>query len=317
MEKKLAAIKSANILLIVVGPCTRLSIGSIVDTLNEVNRQARQLIFHIQIIEIPVVSIVRAARTTAYLAGRADWVVVIGDEFGRVDNEPAFFELLSDLSQGVRYLIGIKWGVWWMAAAGLLDGYSASVSTGFYDDFAQKFDQVLLNQRMFDLDRSRITSAGGFASVDLLLTLVAQQYGAVLAEITRHALNYPQTRSKQKLQHTTELSFEARGDSRLMEALHIMETNLSDPIQPSDIARLIGLSKRQLERLFSRHLKVAPSVYYLQLRLQQARVQLGLTTKPAAQIGAECGFNSPAYFSYAYRKKYGISPGDQRKMNDF
>jgi len=311
------AIKPVNIILIAVGPCTHLSVGSVVDTLNEVNRQANQFIFQIQTVE--VTSAIRAlpGRAPAVPEGPADWIILIGDEPEQIADEAAFFAALRSTVKSARFVVGVKWGVWWLARAGLLDGYSASVSTRFSDEFAQKFDQVLFNQRMFEIDRNRLTSSGGFATVDLLLTVVAQQHGAVLAELTRHALNYPQTRSKQKLQHTTDLTLEARGDARLMEALHIMETNLSDPLQTGDIARLTGLSKRQLERLFVRHLKMTPSVYYLDLRLQQARVQLGLTTKPAAQIGQECGFNSPAYFSYAYRRKFGVSPGDQRRINDY
>ena len=317
MNNKPGAIKPVQIILILVGPCTQLSVGSVVDTLNEVNHQAGQCIFQFQLIEVAALSGGRPMLPAAFPTGAADWIVLIGDDIAQLDNEAAFFDMVRRTARGARFLVGVKCGVWWLARAGLLDGYSASVSTSFYDEFAQKYDHVLFNQRMFDIDRNRMTSSGGFATVDLLLTVVAQQHGAVLAELARHALNYPQTRSKQKLQHTTDLSLEARGDARLMEALHIMETNLSDPLQTGDIARLIGLSRRQLERLFDRHLKIAPSVYYLGLRLQQARVQLGLTTKPAAQIGKECGFNSPAYFSYAYRRKYGVSPGDQRRMNDY
>jgi len=316
METTVAPFKSVKVTLLQVGRCTPLTTGSIVDTLNEVNRQAKQAVFQIQLIDVPMISGIQAPRATNFPADSADWIILAGDESGQINDEFAFLEWVRTLAKKTRFVIGVKWGVWWMARAGLLDDCSASVSTEFYDEFAQRFEKVRFNQRMFDIDTNRVTTAGGFATVDLLLTLVVQQNGAIIGEMVRNAMNYPQIRSKQKLQHNTDLSIEARADSRLMEALHIMETNLSDPLQSGEIARLVGLSKRQLERLFALHLKVSPSVYYLDLRLHQARAQLGLTTKPAAQIGVECGFDSPAYFSFSYRKKFGVTPSEQRRLND-
>lgn len=311
-----APAKSVRAKVFLIGRCSSLTVGSVVDTLNEVNRQTRQTIFEIQVIDVPVTSSLRSPGIPNFPADRAEWIIVSGDEPGQIENASAFFDMLKVVSNKAQLLLGVNRGVWWLAQAGLLDGYSASVSTGFYDEFSQKFVNVRFNQRMFDLDGTRATSAGGFATVDLLLTLIARQNGATVGELVRNALHYPQIRSKQKLQHNTDLSPEARADARLMEALHIMETNLSDPLQTGEIARLASLSKRQLERLFGMHLKTSPSAYYLDLRLQQARAQLGLTTKSASQIGIECGFSSPAYFSFAYRRKFGVSPGEQRELND-
>jgi len=316
MEKVPPPFKAIKVKLLLVGQCSPLTIGTIVDTLEEVNRQAKQTVFQIELVEIPMVSWVFPAKITSLPSDSADWVILAGDRLGQIENESIFLEWLPLISKKSRIVMGVKLGVWWMASAGLLDGYSASISTDFYDEFAQKFEAVRFNQRMFDIDTNRVTSAGGFATIDLLLTLVAQQHGAVISEMVRNALNYPQIRSKQKLQHNTDLSIEARADSRLMEALHIMETNLSDPLHSGEIAKLAGLSKRQLERLYKLYLKASPSVYYLNLRLQQARAQLGLTTKSAAQIGAECGFDSPGYFAVCYRKKFGVTPSEQRKLND-
>ena len=50
-----------------------------------------------------------------------------------------------------------------------------------------------------------------------------------------------------------------------------MEANLKEPISQGDLADYVGLSRRQLQRLFQKYLLCAPSRYYLQLRLHRAR----------------------------------------------
>ena len=60
------------------------------------------------------------------------------------------------------------------------------------------------------------------------------------------------------------------GSPKLAEALSLMEANLAEPLPTEEVARLVGVSRRQLERLFKQHLDALPSRYYLELRLNRA-----------------------------------------------
>ena len=91
-----------------------------------------------------------------------------------------------------------------------------------------------------------------------------------------------------------------------------MEANLSEPLQADDIARLVGVSRRQLERLFRQHLEALPSRYYLELRLKHARRQLKQTTQSILQVGLASGFASGSHFSTAYRNCFGYTPREER-----
>ena len=79
-----------------------------------------------------------------------------------------------------------------------------------------------------------------------------------------------------------------------------------------EIARLVGVSRRQLERLFKQYLNSLPSRYYLELRLVRARQLLQQTSQSILQIGLSCGFSSGPHFSSAYRNHFGITPREQR-----
>jgi transcriptional regulator GlxA family with amidase domain len=92
-----------------------------------------------------------------------------------------------------------------------------------------------------------------------------------------------------------------------------MEANIEDPLTTDEIAGLVGVSRRQLERLFRQYLGAMPSRYYLGLRLAKARTQLQRTSKSVVQISLACGFSSAAHFSNAYRERFKVTPREERR----
>ena len=87
-----------------------------------------------------------------------------------------------------------------------------------------------------------------------------------------------------------------------------MEANLEEPMRLDELSRHVGLSRRQLERLFRQHVRCAPTRYYLELRLARARQLLLQTTRPIVDIAFACGFVSAPHFSKCYRDRYGVLP---------
>ena len=73
------------------------------------------------------------------------------------------------------------------------------------------------------------------------------------------------------------------------------------------------MSRRQLERLFQKHLKCVPSRYYLELRLNRARQLLLQTNLSIIDVSLACGFVSAPHFSKCYRDFFGIPPREERR----
>ena len=99
---------------------------------------------------------------------------------------------------------------------------------------------------------------------------------------------------------------------KLKEVLQLMEANLEEPLPLQDLADYVQLSRRQLERLFLKHLHSTPSRYYLKLRLDRARRLLKQTSRSIVEITSMCGFVSTTHFSRCYRKYMGVSPKSDR-----
>jgi transcriptional regulator GlxA family with amidase domain len=100
---------------------------------------------------------------------------------------------------------------------------------------------------------------------------------------------------------------------RLNDALQLMEANIEEPLASDEIAALVGISRRQLERLFKQYLGAMPAKYYLNLRLIKARTQLQRSSQSVVQISLACGFASAAHFSNAYRERFGVTPREERR----
>jgi len=101
----------------------------------------------------------------------------------------------------------------------------------------------------------------------------------------------------------------------LIRVAELMESNIENPLSLEEIATKTGLSRRQIERLFKRHLNRVPKRYYLELRLKRARELLLQTAMPIMDITTACGFQSPPHFSKCYRKQFGYPPSEERSRS--
>ena len=92
-----------------------------------------------------------------------------------------------------------------------------------------------------------------------------------------------------------------------------MEGAIENPIDISQIASRVGISARQVERLFREQIGASPKAFYIGLRLARARTLLRQTINPILSIAVECGFGSTSHFSHAYKREFGVAPTDERR----
>lgn len=121
------------------------------------------------------------------------------------------------------------------------------------------------------------------------------------------------TAAKQKFSKTSLREQLSNQQPKLAESITLMENNLEEPLNLNDLANYINLSRRQLERLFQKHLNCSPSRFYLKLRLAKAQTLLRETQHPIVTIANECGFVSMPHFSKVYREYIGMAPREERR----
>lgn len=243
---------------------------------------------------------------------RDDTIFVCGGlDVQSATTKPILNWLRREARRGVA-VGGICTGSYTMAKAGLLDGKRATIHWENQDSFLEEFEDVRLTKSVFVVDGNRMSTAGGTSSLDLVLKIIAQDHGEELANTVADQLIYNAIRTDQDTQRLSIPSRIGVRHPKLSQVIQIMEANIEDPISPATLAEDVGMSTRQLERLFRRYLNRSPKRYYMELRLQKARNLLMQTDMSVINVALACGFASPSHFSKCYRAHYQTTPYRER-----
>ncbi|MGY6566290.1 MULTISPECIES: GlxA family transcriptional regulator [Halomonadaceae] len=209
-------------------------------------------------------------------------------------------------------LVGVGGGTELLARAGVLDGYRATLPWQRFAAFTRDYPRVRLTQQLFEIDRDRLTCGGGTAAMDMMMTLIASHHGSELAERVSEHFVLERVRMADEPQQVPLRARLGHAPAPLVDAVMLMEANIEEPLTTHELAEHLGISRRQLERLFKKYLQAVPGRYYLDLRLKEARRLLRESDLPAGEIAMKTGFSSPAHFSTAYRNHFGVTPREER-----
>lgn len=199
-------------------------------------------------------------------------------------------------------------GAYVLAEAGMLDGRSCALHWGYHDAFMEDHPAVDLDPSVFVKDGRYVSSSGGTAATDLMLRLIEDAHGAEISRQTAERLVYTSVRAEGEGQRYSANSRIGIRNARLAKAVEIIEGELDEPMRTADVAARVGLSPRQLERLFGRYLNCSPKKYRMEMRLNRARELLRQTEMSVINVALACGFTSPSHFSKCYRTRFGSTP---------
>jgi transcriptional regulator GlxA family with amidase domain len=204
-------------------------------------------------------------------------------------------------------------GSYLLAKAGLLDGYQCTIHWDRIAATREEFPRINFRDDIYFIDRDRYTCAGGAAAIDMMLDIVKEQQGGNLAasisdQFLIDRIRTPHDHQRVPLRHKL-----GTNQPKITEAAKLMDSNLEEPLSIGELAAYVGISKRQLERLFQQYLKCTPLKYYTSLRLKSARRLLMQTEKSILDISCACGFSSAAHFSRSYYGMFGLPPSEDRR----
>lgn len=220
-------------------------------------------------------------------------------------------DLLCDAQgTGVR-IVSICTGAFILAAAGLLDGRTATTHWRHCELLAHRFPKVTVRGNCLYIDDEVITGAGSAAGIDLCLHLIRKDYGSTAANTVARNLVVSAHRPGGQAQF-------ARHQPLLREASWIsqltahVDDNITATLQLHDLAAVAGVSPRTLTRRFGEEVGESPAKWVVQRRVEHARTLLETTTLPLGVVAARCGFNSPLTLRISFRSIVGINPKDYR-----
>lgn len=245
---------------------------------------------------------------------RFDYIVVVGGLLhGGQRVLPGTYAFLCSAARAGVPLVGLCTGSFILARAGLLHGYVTCVSWFHRDDFIAEFPNLrLTTNRLFVVDRDRMTCAGGTSVVHLAAYLIERHCGRAHAGKSMRILIEDQPLPSDTPQPESVITREAR-DSIVRQAMHLIEQKLSHPDRIRTIVAPLGIGLRQLERRFTADVGITLREYRLHLRLARAKWLIDHTDLSITDVGFDCGFVDCSHFSHAFTSRFKVRPSEVRR----
>ena len=242
----------------------------------------------------------------------ADILVIAGGHLEDVPDARLLEGLQAANAQG-KMLVGLCYGAYALAYAGLLDHRPAATHWLAETDFQTRFPKVLLdNNSLYCHSDNLVTSAGAAAGLDCCLYLLRHFYGAKVAnQIARTLVTAPHRNGGQAqfiqapVPHSTQ-------DQKINQILELLKQNLAQAHRLDDLAARLNMSRRT----FTRHFQKATGMSFLawlnRERLNCSQQLLEETSLSIEQIASETGFGTAANFRGQFKAAFKIAPAQWR-----
>ena len=207
----------------------------------------------------------------------------------------------------------VEQGTYLLAKSGLLNGRKATTHWSCIAGFQEQYPDIAVSEQLFTIEDNIMCCSGATAGIDFMLKLIGDEHGTALAsEISNQMMHHPVRRGSEPQRKALGRGLDKLGPD-VRAAVEIIEQHISEPLLVPEIAAMVGLSQRQLERQFSKSVGCTIVQFSLLLRLQHARVLLISTDLSVREIATASGFNSLSHFAFTFKKCFGRRPSSYRQ----
>ena len=238
------------------------------------------------------------------------FVVAGGDPIGFYDI--ATFQWLRRQARHGCVLGGVSGGPAVLANAGVMENRRMTLHWEHAGALAEHCPGLLLERTLYVFDRDRLTCAGGTAPLDMMHALISEHHGAEFARRVSDWFMHTDVRPAGGPQRAGLAQRYGTTRRTVLAAIEIMENHIADPLTLADLARVVSVSARHLNREFGAGLGRSAGAFYRDLRLEKSRELLRQTDLPILEVAIATGFSSGAHFATAYSRRFGRTPSHDR-----
>ena len=220
---------------------------------------------------------------------------------------------LRQIARQGKIIGSMEAGVYHLAKSSVLDGHTMTAHYANLPVYAQMFPKVQFVQNVFTVTDKRMSCAGGLTGLDMMADLVAKRFGAPFARRVANLLQAPWLRESSDKQSGLMALLDSRVPQSVHDACGIMERHIANPVGIEVIAGKVGVSRRQLDRLFIRVFSSTTANVYALIRMSRARKLLRSSTLDLAKIAEACGFSAYPSFARCYKSVFKRPPSRERR----
>jgi transcriptional regulator GlxA family with amidase domain len=244
--------------------------------------------------------------------GRADTVIVPGLNPLDAPDEPTLTALRDAAARGVR-IASVCVGAFALAAAGLLDGRTATTHWQEAEHFRRRFPQVRLNPDVLYVDEGRVLSSAGLsAGIDLCLYLVRQDYGEQVAAEFARRMVVANHRTGGQLQYANR---PLPKDGGLGATREWAIAEMHRPLTVRHLAGHASLPVRSFTRQFRDEVELSPMRWLTLQRVREALRLLEATELDVYDVAVRSGFGSAATLRTHLARELGTTPTAYRRTH--
>ncbi|AHC27291.1 MULTISPECIES: helix-turn-helix domain-containing protein [Mycobacteriaceae] len=215
-------------------------------------------------------------------------------------------------ARGAR-LVSICSGAFALAAAGVLDGRTATTHWIYADLLAQRYPAIDVDPAPLYVDNGRVlTSAGCAAGLDLCLHIVRADHGVRVANDVARRLVISPHRAGGQAQYIETPVPEPTVDGRIAAGMAWALEHLDRPITLDELAERSSLSRRSYLRQFAKATGTTPIKWLIEQRIQASLALLESSDLGVEQIATRVGFESPVTFRHHFVRQMRTTPREYR-----
>jgi len=219
---------------------------------------------------------------------------------------------IRKLNRHGTHVGAISTGTFILAETGVIGDRRCTIHGDNTASLREKHPMLNLVDGIFEIDRNLFTCTGGTSAIDLFIHMVSTDHGEHFAASIAYQFQQDRVRNSNEAPSKLKQIGLRWKSKKLADTLVLMENNIDQPFSSPELASQIGVTPRQLQRLFKKHTGRTPKDYYLTLRLNHGRLLLLQTNMQIFDVAIASGFGSHAHFTKCYRSNFGYTPRMER-----
>ncbi|MEO6315815.1 MAG: helix-turn-helix domain-containing protein [Chitinophagaceae bacterium] len=235
-----------------------------------------------------------------------------GDFKKTMEDNAAFLPWITDQYNAGAEIVSFCIGAFFLAATGLLKGKQCATHWTAANEFRALFPDVLLvDDKIMTEEDGIYTSGGAYAYLNLLLYLIERYAGRDIAVLTAKAFMIDMDRISQ----SPFLIFQgqkAHTDEPVKKAQEFIENNFEEKITVDQLASMLALGRRNLERRFKKATSNTVVEYIQRVKMEVAKKGLESSLENVNEVMYNVGYTDTKAFRTTFKKITGLSPVQYR-----
>lgn len=231
-----------------------------------------------------------------------------GDILEALDNNKDFIPWIVQQYKGGAEVASLCLGAFLLASTGLLNGKKCATHWMAENSFRKMFPEVeLVTEKVITDEQGLYSSGGAFSYTNLILYLIEKYAGRDIAVLSAKVFALDIERSDQ-LPFIIFQGQKDHDDPQIKKAQEFIESNFHERITVDQLADMLAIGRRNLERRFKKATSNTVVEYIQRVKMEAAKMNLESSRENVNEVMYKVGYTDTKAFRNTFKRITGLSP---------